>query len=149
MNVSKQLKNEAALLRALGSGSEAPRSLHRQTCQRCGKTWWPRRPTKPARCPGCKSPYWDRARRTRGAIAPLKEGVTKEAVARAVAQRLQKAFCIGERDGKEAVDRSLPKALTVLKEMKAARKTWQEMSERMERDFGTKLDKDQLKALVR
>jgi len=33
--------------------------------------------------------------------------------------------------------------------MKAAGKTWHEMSERMERDFGTKLDKDQLKALVR
>jgi hypothetical protein len=79
----------------------------------------------------------------------LKEGVSKEALRRAIAQGLQKAFGIDESDGKEAVDRSLAHALTVLKEMKAAGKTWQEMSERMERDFGTKLDKDQLKALVR
>ena len=149
MSVSKQLKNQAALLRVLGSGSETPTSLQRQICQRCGKTWWPRRPTKPARCPGCKSPYWDRARRTRGAIAPLKERVTKEAVARAVSQGLQKAFRIDEKEGKGTEDLSLVKALTVLKEMKAAGKTWQEMGERMEQEFGTRLDKDQLKALVR
>ena len=149
MSISKQLKNEAALLRVFGSGSETPRTLQRQACQRCGKTWWPRQSTKPARCPRCKSPYWDKQRRIKGPIEPLKEGVTKEAIGRAVAQGLQKAFRIGERDAKEAVDRSLAKALTVLKEMKAAGKTWQEMSERMERDFGTKLDKDQLKALVR
>lgn len=46
-------------------------------------------------------------------------------------------------------DRSLVKALDVLKEMKAAGRTWQEMAERVEREFGTRLDKDQLKALVR
>jgi hypothetical protein len=148
MSVSKQLKNEAALLRVLGSGSEA-KTLQRQTCQRCGKNWWPRQSIKPARCPRCKSPYWDKQRRIKGVIAPLKEGVSKEAIRRAVAQGLQKAFGIDERDGKEANDRSLAKALTVLKEMKAAGKTWQEMSERMERDFGTRLDKDQLKALIR
>lgn len=74
--------------------------------------------------------------------------MTKEALARAMAQGLQKAFGIDVGGAKEA-DRSLAKALTVLKEMKAAGKTWQEMSERMEQDFGTKLDKDQLKALVR
>jgi hypothetical protein len=102
----------------------------------------------PARCPRCKSPYWDKARRIKGAIAPLKEGVSREAIRRAVAQGLQKAFGTDAPNAKEA-DRSLAKALTVLKEMKAAGKTWQEMSERMERDFGTKLDKDQLKALIR
>ena len=149
MNVSKRLKDEAALLRVLASESETPKTLQRQTCQRCGKTWWPRQSTKPARCPACKSPYWDKQRRIKSPIEPLKVGVTKEAIRRAVAQGLQKAFGIDERDGKEAVDRSLAKALTVLKDMKAAGKTWQEMSERMERDFGTKLDKDQLKALVR
>jgi hypothetical protein len=46
-------------------------------------------------------------------------------------------------------DRSLAKALEVLKEMKAIGRTWQEMTERVEREFGTRLDKDQLKALVR
>ena len=148
MSVSKQLKNEAALLRVFGSGSETPRTLQRQACQRCGKTWWPRQSTKPARCPCCKSPYWDKQRRTKGAVAPLKEDVSKEAIRRAVAQGLQKTFGM-ESSGAKDSDRSLSKALTVLKDMKAAGKTWQEMSERMERDFGSKLDKDQLKALVR
>ena len=148
MSISKQLKNEAALLRVLGSGSETPKTLQRQTCQRCGKTWWPRQSTKPARCPCCKSPYWDKLRRRRGAIPPLKESVSKEAITRAVAEGLKKAFRNNEKC-EETGDRSLTKALAVLKEMKAAGKTWQEMSERMERDFGTKLDKDQLKALVR
>ena len=46
-------------------------------------------------------------------------------------------------------DRSLTKALEVLKEMKAAGQTWHEMAERMEREFGASLEKDQLKALVR
>ena len=79
----------------------------------------------------------------------MKEGVTKEAVARAVAQGLEKAFRIDEKKAKGTEDFSLVKALTVLKEMKAAGKTWQEMGERMEQEFGTRLDKDQLKALVR
>ncbi len=46
-------------------------------------------------------------------------------------------------------DRSLSKALEVLKDMKAAGRTWAEMAERVEREFGAHLDKDQLKALVR
>jgi hypothetical protein len=46
-------------------------------------------------------------------------------------------------------DRSLGKALEVLRAMKAAGRTWQEMAERVEREFGSTLDKDQLKALVR
>jgi hypothetical protein len=78
----------------------------------------------------------------------LKEGVSKEAIRRAITQGLQKAFGTDVGGAKDA-DRSLAKALAVLKDMKAAGKTWQEMSERMERDFGTRLDKDQLKALVR
>ena len=51
--------------------------------------------------------------------------------------------------GIDTDDRSLAKALNVLKEMKAAGRTWQEMGERMEREFGASLEKDQLKALVR
>jgi hypothetical protein len=43
----------------------------------------------------------------------------------------------------------LPKALEVLKEMKAAGRTWAEMAERVQKEFGAQLDKDQLKALVR
>jgi len=48
-----------------------------------------------------------------------------------------------------AANRSLAKALAVLKDMKAAGRTWNEMAERVEREFETKLDKEQLKALVR
>jgi hypothetical protein len=46
-------------------------------------------------------------------------------------------------------DRSLSKALEVLKDMKAAGRTWAEMAERVQKEFGAQLDKDQLKALVR
>lgn len=118
--------------------------LQSQFCHRCGKTWWPRRPSKPARCPRCKSPYWDRPRRRKGAVAPFKEPVSKEALGRVLGHEFRKAFRQDEAD-----DRSLMKALTVIKEMKTAGRTWQEMGERLEREFGTKLDKDQLKALVR
>jgi len=55
----------------------------------------------------------------------------------------------GSEHGKDTDDRSLATALHVLKEMKAAGKTWQEMGARMEREFGASLEKDQLKALVR
>jgi hypothetical protein len=33
-------------------------------CTRCGHQWLPRSKEKPCVCPGCKSPYWDRPRRT-------------------------------------------------------------------------------------
>jgi hypothetical protein len=55
-----------------------------------------------------------------------------------------------DREGKEdVVDRSLSKALSVLKRMKTDCPTWLEMAQRVEREFGAQLDKDQLKALVR
>jgi hypothetical protein len=61
------------------------------------------------------------------------------------------AGALGLVEGKPAgdEDRSLSKALEVLRAMKAAGQTWNEMIERVEREFGTRLDKDQLKALVR
>ena len=46
-------------------------------------------------------------------------------------------------------DRSLAKALEVLKAMKAAGRTWNEMAEQVQKEFGARLDRDQLKALVR
>ena len=46
-------------------------------------------------------------------------------------------------------DRSLSKAQEVLKNMKAAGRTWAEMAETVKTEFGTQLDKDQLKALIR
>jgi hypothetical protein len=46
-------------------------------------------------------------------------------------------------------DRSMQKALEVLKQMKASGASWAYMAERVLHDFGVQLDKDQLKALVR
>ena len=37
--------------------------IEKLTCLRCGNQWFPRSPKKPAHCPGCNSPYWDRPRR--------------------------------------------------------------------------------------
>jgi len=31
-------------------------------CLRCGHKWVPRIKREPKRCPGCKSPYWNRPR---------------------------------------------------------------------------------------
>ena len=67
------------------------------------------------------------------------------ALGRKVARTLRR----GSERGIDTEDRSLAKALHVLKEMKAAGKTWQEMGERMAQEFGASLEKDQLKALVR
>jgi DNA-directed RNA polymerase subunit RPC12/RpoP len=139
---------EAAPERVLGSEKETP-TLQQQVCYRCGKDWWPRTPKKPARCPACKSPYWDRPRRLKATVQPLKGGVHAGPLANNL--RRDVAFGLPRRNSGEIEreDRSLEKALAVLKDMKAAGRTWQEMAERVERKFGTRLDKDQLKALVR
>ena len=76
--------------------------------------------------------------------------MNKETLSHSLGQTLTKAF--GSKDADhpgDHSDRSLAHALNVLKEMKAAGRTWQEMADRLEREFGTKLEKDQLKALVR
>ena len=62
---------------------------------------------------------------------------------------LGKALGLRTREPDARGDRSLGKALEVLRAMKAGGQTWHEMAERVEREFGTTLDKDQLKALVR
>lgn len=33
-------------------------------CLRCPHKWQPRTPKKPRVCPKCKSPYWDKPRRS-------------------------------------------------------------------------------------
>ena len=40
-------------------------ALPRHTCQRCGHVWVPRTERKPAQCPNCKQPGWDRPARTK------------------------------------------------------------------------------------
>ena len=67
----------------------------------------------------------------------------------ALGRKVARTLGRGSEHGKDTEDRSLAQALHVLKEMKAAGRTWQEMRERMERGFGASLEKDQLKALVR
>ena len=149
MNISNRLDSNPIPERVLASGKATSIELRQQVCHRCGKAWWPRRPNKPARCPGCKSPYWDRPRRLKHPILPLKEPVNQGALAKPLCQKMARTLGGGSEHGKDTEDRSLAKALNVLKEMKAAGKTWQEMGERMEREFGASLEKDQLKALVR
>jgi hypothetical protein len=150
MSLPKRIDQNTAPSRVLLSGSDSSGGLHQQHCRRCGKAWWPRQPRKPVRCPGCKSPYWDKPRRVRHAVTPSNESVNKGALRNSLGQTLTNAFGRGEADHQgDHNDHSLAHALTVLKEMKAAGRTWQEMADRLERDFGTKLEKDQLKALVR
>ena len=149
MSISNRLDRNLVPQRVLASGAETSVALRQQVCHRCGKVWWPRRPKKPARCPGCKSPYWDRPRRLKHPIMPLKEPVNQGALAKSLSRKRARTLGGGNEHGIDTDDRSLAQALNVLKEMKAAGRTWQEMGERMEREFGASLEKDQLKALVR
>mgnify|MGYP001179659454 FL=1 len=149
MRLSKRLDRSPARSRVLLSGSEPSAGLQQQHCQRCGNAWWPRRPKKPVRCPGCKSPYWDKPRRLRHAVTPLNESVNKEALSITLDQKLTRAFRQEDDHQRDKEDRSLANALTMLKDMKVAGRTWQEMADRVEQEFGTTLEKDQLKALVR
>jgi hypothetical protein len=150
MSLYTRIDQNPARLRVLPSGSDSSGGLHQQHCRRCGKAWWPRQLRKPVRCPGCKSPYWDKPRRVKQAGTPSNESVNKGALRNSLGQTLTNAFASEDADHPgDHTDRSLAHALTVLKEMKAAGRTWQEMADRLEREFGTRLEKDQLKALVR
>ena len=149
MSVSNGLRIDPTRMRVLGQGSPESAVLHQQTCLRCGNTWWPRRLSKPIRCPRCKSPYWARPRRVKRMPAPVIASVSPKELQNSLGREMAKAFGTGQPEAVGMTDRSLAKALVVLKDMKAAGRTWQEMAERVEREFGTKLDKEQLKALVR
>ena len=80
---------------------------------------------------------------------PVVASVSPKALQHSLGREMAKAFGTGQSVALGMADRSLAKALAVLKDMKAAGRTWQEMAARVEREFGTKLDKEQLKALVR
>ena len=149
MRVSNKLCADPARMRVLGQGSPESTVLHQQTCLRCGNTWWPRRLSKPLRCPRCKSAYWARPRRVKKMPVPVVASVSPREIQHSLGRELAKAFGKGHAEAVDMADRSLAKALAVLKDMKAAGRTWQEMAARVEREFGTKLDKEQLKALVR
>jgi hypothetical protein len=66
-----------------------------------------------------------------------------------VKNQLKASLGVLANDTPNQQDRSLSKALEVLKDMKAAGRTWAEMAETVKTEFGAQLDKDQLKALVR
>lgn len=51
--------------------------------------------------------------------------------------------------GARKEDRSLIAALAFLRELKGSGRSWGEMGDELLRRFGVKLDKDQLKALIR
>lgn len=142
MNVSNGLRNDPAHMRVLAQVKQDSPVLAQRTCLRCGKTWWPRSQSKPKRCPRCKNPYWDLPRREKQPPTPQ----TFEALTKALQEKVYRK--LGIKVIEERQDRSLAKALAVLKEMKASGRTWQEMTERVEREFGAKLEKEQLKALV-
>lgn len=44
-------------------------TLEGYKCERCGHEWIPRTKEYPVICPKCKSPYWDRPKSDRSAIA--------------------------------------------------------------------------------
>lgn len=49
-------------------------------CERCGYQWVPRNIDQPPRvCPKCKSPYWDRPRRSPATSAPAPAKKAKKA----------------------------------------------------------------------
>ena len=130
---------------------EVHRVMQRQaetyrSARRCGKAWWPRQLRKPVRPPGCKSPYWDKPPRVQRSRRSLNQSVHKDALATTFGETLTKAVGSEKADHQgDHSDRSLAHALNVLKEMKAAGRTWQEMADRLEREFGTKLEKDQVR----
>lgn len=143
MKVSKPLDTENFPERVLGSVGARGIGLQQHLCCRCGKAWWPRSQSKPKRCPRCKSAYWDRPRQEKQ--PPTAQ--TFEALTKALQEKVYRK--LGVKASEERQDRSLVKALSILKEMKTAGRTWQEMTELVEREFGARLEKEQLKALVR
>lgn len=149
MRVFNKFHTDPVIKRVLAQGSPDHMVLHQHTCLRCQYAWWPRRPTKPQRCPECKSPYWDRPRRLKPSKSAVLTSGRREGLKASVRMGLVGALGLVEREPVGDEDHSLSKALEVLRAMKAAGQTWNEMIERVEREFGARLDKDQLKALVR
>ncbi len=143
MNVSNSLERDNFPERALGSEGARIIGLQKQACYRCGKAWWPRSPSKPKRCPRCKTSYWDQPRREKDRRPKSWDALQKE-IQEKIYRKLGSKGLEEQRQ-----DRSLGKALAVLKQMKTDGLTWQEMSDRVEQEFGVRLEKEQLKALIR
>lgn len=143
MSLSNGLATNPAHMRVLSEVKPESQMLAQRTCLRRGKSWWPRSQSKPKRCPGCKNPYWDQPRREREPPTPR----TYEALTKALQEKVARKLGISVMEQRQ--DLSLAKALGVLKEMKGEGRSWQDMIERVEREFGVRLGKERLKALVR
>jgi len=145
------LRREASRRRVLASVMGEETVLRPCVCLRCGNPWWPRQLQPPRRCAKCKSPYWSlvRKEKKRLGIRPYVLQRRQADVVQEVRDRLTTLLQNGEGEPTECEDRSLAKALKVLKDMKAAGRTWAEMAETVKTEFRTQLDRDQLKALVR
>ena len=145
------LRREAARRRVLANVSGEEAVLRPCICLRCGNQWWPRQLQPPRRCAKCKSPYWSRPKEVKQKILrrPYFLRRPHEEEREAVRKQLEASLGIAGLKVDVQEDRSLAKALEVLKDMKAAGRTWAEMAERVQTEFGAQLDKDQLKALVR
>jgi hypothetical protein len=113
-------------------------TLRHQRCLRCEHRWWPRSPMRTLRCPGCKSPYWDRPRRT---VQDGKKSPRREAGA-TVAEPRKQAIGTGE-------SLSFAMAMELLRRLKAEGRSWTELRHELHQQCGVQLDKDQLKALIR
>ena len=143
MSLSNGLAKNPAHMRVLSEVKPESQMLAQRTCLRCGKSWWPRSQSKPKRCPECKNPYWDQPRRQKEPPTPR----TYEALTKALQEKVARKLGISVMEQRQ--DHSLAKTLAVLKAMKADGRSWQDMTERVEREFGVRLEKEQLKALVR
>jgi hypothetical protein len=148
------LRIEAARRRVLARVMGEEAVLRPCVCLRCGNQWWPRQLQPPRRCAKCKSPYWSRARqqkpdKRRGGMRPYFLKRRHAEAIEMVKNQLTASLGALANDTFNQQDRSLSKALEVLKDMKAAGRTWAEMAETVKTEFGAQLDKDQLKALVR
>lgn len=151
MRAANKLATEAARSRVLAEVSGEHAVLKPCICLRCGNFWWPRGLNKPQRCAKCKSPYWSRPRKEKKRTG-MRAYVLKRPHSEwrdAVRDQLEASLGVEGRTLEQEPDRTLGRALQVLKEMKAVGRTWAEMAERIQGEFGAQLDKDQLKALVR
>lgn len=113
-------------------------TLREQQCLRCDHRWWPRTPSRTLRCPRCKSPYWDRPRRT---VQDVKKDT-----------RIETGAAVATGNDKPARPRealSFAAALELLKTLKSTGRSWSELGQELQRHSGVQLEKDQLKALLR
>ncbi len=115
--------------------------LTEHVCTRCQYHWWPRQVTTPKRCARCKSPYWNSPRKQPPVAKPIRLDVARLKAGIAQTPEAIRA--------KLEPDRSMKRALAVLKEMKQNQTQWGEMLERIRQEFDVELTKDQVKALVR